>query len=121
MYFAYIFRLIIGSSRQIISNHTTSNCGKKIDYLEHVVAAITFDCSKRGQVEFFLTSAQGTTSKLLTKRRGDNNAVTSFTWKFMSVHYWGESPNGTWSLKMRVTDVASAGFITVLLINMATC
>nr|XP_022295038.1 furin-like protease kpc-1 [Crassostrea virginica] len=104
-------RLIIGSSRQIISNLTTSKCDKQIDYLEHVVAEITFDCSKRGQVEFFLTSAQGTTSKLLTKRRGDNNAVTSFTWKFMSVHYWGESPTGMWSLKMRVTDVASAGIL----------
>lgn len=96
-------------SREIVSNIATASCGNKIERLEHVEAQITFDCIRRGEVELFLTSAQGTQSKLLTKRRKDISSATSFSWKFMSVHYWGENPSGTWSLKMRVKDSAVAG------------
>lgn len=104
--------LTIGVSREIVSNIATASCGNKIERLEHVEAHITFDCIRRGEVELFLTSAQGTQSKLLTKRRKDISSATSFSWKFMSVHYWGENPSGTWSLKMRVKDSAVAGSLT---------
>lgn len=103
------FSLTIGASREVVSNISTTSCGDKIERLEHVEAHITFECTRRGEVELFLTSAQGTQSKLLTKRRKDISSATSFSWKFMSVHYWGENPSGTWSLKMRVKDSSLAG------------
>lgn len=103
------FSLTIGASREVVSNINTTLCGDKIERLEHVEAHITFECTRRGEVELFLTSAQGTQSKLLTKRRKDISSATSFSWKFMSVHYWGETPSGIWSLKMRVKDASLAG------------
>ena len=96
-----------------MSNVTALDCAKKIDRLEHVVAEITFECSQRGEVEFILTSAQGTTSTLLTKRKRDTHAVSSFSWRFMSVHYWGESPSGLWTLKMRIRDESFTGYIFI--------
>lgn len=104
--------LTIGASREVVSNINTTSCGDKIERLEHVEAHITFECTRRGEVELFLTSAQGTQSKLLTKRPKDNSSATSFSWKFMSVHYWGENPSGTWSLKMRVKDLSFTGSLT---------
>nr|XP_034331639.1 furin-like isoform X2 [Crassostrea gigas] len=104
--------LTIGASREVVSNINTTLCGDKIERLEHVEAHITFECTRRGEVELFLTSAQGTQSKLLTKRRKDISSATSFSWKFMSVHYWGETPSGIWSLKMRVKDASLAGILT---------
>lgn len=101
--------LTIGGSREVNSNITTILCGNKIDRLEHVVAHITFDCTRRGEVELLMTSPQGTQSKLLTKRRHDISSVRSFSWKFMSLHYWGENPSGTWSLKMSVKDKTFTG------------
>lgn len=103
------FSLTIGASREVVSNINTTSCGDKIERLEHVEAHITFECTRRGEVELFLTSAQGTKSKLLTKRQKDNSSATSFSWKFMSVHYWGENPSGTWSLKMRVKESSFTG------------
>lgn len=106
------FSLTIGASREVVSNINTTSCGDKIERLEHVEAHITFECTRRGEVELFLTSAQGTKSKLLTKRQKDNSSATSFSWKFMSVHYWGENPSGTWSLKMRVKESSFTGSLT---------
>lgn len=103
------FSLTISGSREVNSNITTILCGNKIDRLEHVVAHITFDCTRRGEVELLMTSPQGTQSKLLTKRRHDISSVRSFSWKFMSLHYWGENPSGTWSLKMSVKDTTFTG------------
>lgn len=103
------FSLTIGSSREVNSSIKAIMCENKIDRLEHVVAHITFDCTRRGEVEFLLTSSQGTQSKLLTKRRHDISPVRSFSWKFMSLHYWGENPSGTWSLKMSVKDATFTG------------
>lgn len=103
------FSLTIGGSREVNSKITTIVCGNKIDRLEHVVAYITFDCTRRGEVELLLTSSQGTQSKLLTKRRHDISPVRSFSWKFMSLHYWGENPSGTWSLKMSVKNATFTG------------
>lgn len=110
MFVILCFSLAIGGSREVNSNITTIVCGNKIDRLEHVVAHITFDCTRRGEVEFVLTSSQGTQSKLLTKRRHDVTPVRSFSWKFMSLHYWGENPSsGIWSLKMIVKNATFTG------------
>ncbi|XP_060561585.1 furin-like protease kpc-1 isoform X2 [Ruditapes philippinarum] len=72
-----------------------SNC--YIKYLEHLEVFIKYNTSYRGDVEFYLISPMGTESLLLPRRVYDN--VTEYTTSiFMSVHNWGEDPNGEWAL-----------------------
>ena len=55
--------------------------------------------TKRGDIKIELTSPQGTTSVLLPYRENDFvNKEGYDSWPFMTVHHWGESPVGTWTL-----------------------
>ena len=55
---------------------------------------------RRGDIEIELTSPSGTRSVLLPYRDYDFvNEEGYDNWPFMSVHFWGENPNGTWTLK----------------------
>ena len=47
-----------------------------------------------------LTSPSGTRSTLLFPRSRDNKDTTFDEWPFLSVHFWGESPVGTWTLEV---------------------
>ncbi|XP_053375875.1 furin-like isoform X2 [Mercenaria mercenaria] len=70
-----------------------------IKYLEHVQVHLEFSSSYRGDVEFLLVSPMGTKSLIYPTRPFDN--YTYLTWGiFMSVHSWGEDPNGDWELIM---------------------
>ena len=78
-----------------------------IKHLEHVVFRMTlsFDNSsaqgRRGDIQVELTSPHGTTSVLLPFRRNDDDHDEGFpNWPFMSVHFWGENPNGIWTLNI---------------------
>ncbi|XP_053375876.1 furin-1-like [Mercenaria mercenaria] len=74
-----------------------SNCF--IQYLEHVQIYIHYKSVFRGYVELYLFSPMGTGSKILSARPYDN--TTYFTaFKFMSLHNWGEDPNGEWKLTL---------------------
>ena len=74
---------------------------------------ITFTYSRyRGATYIYLVSPSGTESRLLTYRYDD--AITfsssgSKSWTFMSVHFWRESPVGTWKLKFKSHNGASVG------------
>ncbi|BHF57643.1 hypothetical protein SprV_0100058600 [Sparganum proliferum] len=59
---------------------------------------VTLTSDRRGEVELWLTSPMGTVSKLLSKRPFDLDVAGFHAWPFMSVHYWGELANGTWTL-----------------------
>lgn len=73
----------------------------QINYLEHVELIATIEYPTRGDLELFLTSPMGTTSNILTYRPRDK-AMMGFTdWTFMSVHFWGEQPQGSWTLRVR--------------------
>ena len=55
---------------------------------------------RRGDVELTLTSPSGTRSTLLPFRDFDFvNDEGYDDWPFMSVHFWGETPVGTWTLR----------------------
>lgn len=57
-----------------------------------------------------LTSPQGTTSRLLSRRPADDSAYGLDKWPFMSVQFWGENPQGKWTVKImdvRVKNVVS--------------
>lgn len=62
----------------------------------------TFGHTRHPVSSFPLT---GTISQLLTARPLDTSDAGFSNWKFMSVHFWGENPVGTW--KMHVVDRVS--------------
>lgn len=70
-------------------------------YLEHVQAVVTLSASRRGEVEIYLTSPQGTRSTLLARRLRDTATEGFNNWAFMTTHNWGESATGTWRLEVR--------------------
>ncbi|VDI05583.1 furin [Mytilus galloprovincialis] len=78
-----------------------------INYLEHVEVILTFSYTRyRGGTQLYLISPAGTKSNLLHHRKEDaedNPSAGSLTWTFMSVHFWGETPIGNWTLQMSST------------------
>ena len=55
---------------------------------------------RRGDIQIELTSPSNTTSTLLPYRDYDFiNEEGYDNWPFMSVHFWGENPVGTWTLQ----------------------
>lgn len=72
---------------------------------------------RRGDIKIELTAPSGTKSVLLPYRNYDFiNEYGYDNWPFMSVHFWGENPIGTWSLK--TTYKSSSGYITLSNIKM---
>ena len=79
---------------------------------EELVAWLTDQHPRRGDVEIELTSPQNTTSTLLPYREFDFvNAEGYKNWPFMTVHSWGENPNGVWTL--RITYKSASGYVHV--------
>ena len=57
--------------------------------------------TRRGDIQIELTSPQGMKSVLLPYRNYDFVNENGYEdWPFMTVHHWGESPIGTWTLKV---------------------
>ncbi|XP_074599820.1 proprotein convertase subtilisin/kexin type 4-like isoform X3 [Brevipalpus obovatus] len=71
-----------------------------VRYLEHVQANVTLTATRRGDIHIYLTSPAKTRSNLLAQRPMDNSRAGFNHWPFMSVHTWGENPNGEWSLEI---------------------
>ena len=67
---------------------------------------------KRGDIKVELESPSGTKSTLLPYRKYDFiNAEGYLSWAFMSVHYWGEDPIGTWTVY--VDYQSSSGYVSI--------
>ena len=65
---------------------------------------------RRGDIKIELMSPQGTNSVLLPYRNYDFvNDEGYDNWPFMSVHFWGENPVGTWTLK--ITYKSGSGYV----------
>jgi proprotein convertase subtilisin/kexin type 4, furin, putative (fragment) len=71
-----------------------------VRYLEHVQAKVTLSAARRGDIHIYLTSPLGTKSTLLAQRPMDNSRSGFQNWPFMTVHSWGENPNGEWKLEV---------------------
>ena len=68
--------------------------------------------ARRGDIKIELTSPQGTKSVLLPYRNYDFvNEEGYDNWPFMSVHFWGENPVGTWTLKIIYTS--GSGYVSM--------
>ena len=90
----------------------------RVVYLEHVQAVVTLAASRRGEVEVFLTSPQGTRSTLLARRIRDASTEGFNAWAFMTTHCWGEIATGTWRLEVR--NGASACKLPIIRCCLAT-
>uniref|UniRef100_A0A7N8WU09 Proprotein convertase subtilisin/kexin type 6 n=1 Tax=Mastacembelus armatus TaxID=205130 RepID=A0A7N8WU09_9TELE len=86
------------------SSITTSGCSEQpeqhVDYLEHVVVKVLIGHPRRGDLEINLISPSGTRSQLLAKRLFDSSKEGFRNWEFMTVHFWGERAEGTWTLEI---------------------
>ena len=72
---------------------------------------------RRGDIKIELTSPSGTKSILLPYRNYDFvNEEGYDSWPFMSVHFWGENPSGTWRLK--ITYKSGSGYVRMTGVRM---
>lgn len=75
------------------------------------------DHPRRGDIKIELTAPSGTKSVLLPYRNYDFiNELGYDDWPFMSVHFWGENPLGTWRLK--TTYKSNSGHLSLSNIKM---
>lgn len=80
-----------------ISRSFTINTNGK---LEDVLVTLNITHTWRGDLEAYITSPSGYTSRLMTRDGGDDG--DNINWTFQTVAFWGEEVNGTWTV--RVTD-----------------
>lgn len=71
---------------------------------------ISLSATNRGDIQIHLTSPAGTRSTLLARRPLDNSHNGFHSWPFMSVHFWGESPFGIWSIEVENEGRASGNY-----------
>ena len=70
-------------------------------FAEHVQVKVSLTYSRRGDLQLDLMSPSGTSSTLLPRRKDDYQPGKLDAWHFLSVFYWGERPNGTWTLNVQ--------------------
>lgn len=87
----------------IVSMSTTACAGtdNAVNYLEHVQARISLKFQPRGNLRITLISPSDTASHLLMPRPRDTDEDTFDKWPFMTVHFWGEKPQGNWKIIIR--------------------
>ncbi|XP_002160973.1 PC3-like endoprotease variant B isoform X1 [Hydra vulgaris] len=85
---------------------------KEITKLEHVTLTVSFQHRRRGDVSIDLFSPMGTRNEMLSTRRYDDSDKGLHDWTFMTVHNWGESPKGIWTLNVtdNILALTSKGF-----------
>ncbi|XP_077988811.1 neuroendocrine convertase 1-like isoform X2 [Glandiceps talaboti] len=69
-----------------------------VKYLEHVKMIVSIIHPCRGQIQMYMESPSGTKTMLLSQRSEDKSGEGFKNWAFMSVHTWGENPEGDWTL-----------------------
>lgn len=75
--------------------------------LEELRVAIKATHPRRGDLEAFLTSPSGTTSRLFIRSASDFES--DLDWTFTSNAFWGEIPAGTWTLRILDTQEGEEG------------
>lgn len=76
-------------------------------FLEHVEVTVDIEHERRGDLELVLISPSGVEARL-AEFHNDNNPDYA-NWTFMSVATWGESGEGTWSLRVRDLQAGNTG------------
>ena len=79
---------------------------------EHVTLEADIFHGDRGQLEIELVSPSGMSSKLITNHNDPGDHYLQ--WPFMTVHHWGENPNGQWRAIVRDRVPGSTGMVNNL-------
>lgn len=74
------------------------NSVNEVRFAEHVQCKVSLRFFPRGNLRLDLTSPLGTTSTLLFERPRDVVSSNFDDWPFLSVHFWGEKVDGTWTM-----------------------
>merc|ERR1712012_1186501 len=94
---------LAGRDRAELRQNVTCDNIRVMEHV-HVTIDISHSNTRRGLFSIELESPSGTESQLLALRPLDNS-ISGFsnfrTWPLMSTHYWGERPQGRWSLEVR--------------------
>lgn len=88
----------------IINSDACSNTSNHVKYLEHVELDVNLTCNNISEIRLSLVSPLGTKIGLLTKltiSKTERVKYENFQWTFMSVHFWGEDPQGDWKLLLQ--------------------
>nr|XP_022910704.1 furin-like protease 2 [Onthophagus taurus] len=97
-------RQIDSSSKYTLTLHMDVSACKgtlnEVVFLEHVQCKISLRFFPRGNLKIMLTSPMGTTSTLLFERPRDVVSSNFDDWPFLSVHFWGETAVGRWTLQI---------------------
>jgi subtilisin-like proprotein convertase family protein len=75
--------------------------------VEHATVTVDITHAERGTLEIELTSPSGMKSLLAAQRANDVEA--DLHWTFSTVHHWGESAAGTWTLRVRDMSIGTTG------------
>ncbi len=75
--------------------------------VESVMLAVDITHPRRGELEIELTSPSGAVSRLGTQRASDFAA--DLQWTFSSVHHWGESAVGVWTVAVKDRGAGNTG------------
>lgn len=78
-----------------------SSSSDRVESLEHTQVHVELDHIHRGSLSIFLYSPSGTPSEILSVRPADDSDE-GINFTFMTVHNWGENPEGEWTLS--ITD-----------------
>ncbi|XP_037800101.1 LOW QUALITY PROTEIN: proprotein convertase subtilisin/kexin type 4-like [Penaeus monodon] len=89
--------------------------------VEHVVANITLSHKQRGMLRIYIVSPSGTTSQVLTHRLQDESTSGFTHWPFMSVHFWGENPQGLWTVAIKDDSGRKGSLRKVDFVVFGTC
>ncbi|XP_059159938.1 neuroendocrine convertase 1-like isoform X2 [Physella acuta] len=74
----------------------------EVNWLEHIQVVFDVDHENRGRIYADLESPMGTKTTLFYERSYDTSKKGFKQWPLMSVHTWGERPQGKW--RFRVAD-----------------
>ncbi|KAI0987197.1 hypothetical protein GJ496_004679 [Pomphorhynchus laevis] len=90
-------RIVSGGS--FSANIAVSSC-PLVEALEHVIVYLTMSYPYRGDIRVVIESPSGTSSNVLEFRPLDNSKKGIHHFPFMTTHCWGESPIGTWKVRV---------------------
>ncbi|MFT5105082.1 MAG: subtilisin-like proprotein convertase family protein [Pseudoalteromonas tetraodonis] len=75
--------------------------------VEDVLVKLEVTHTLRGDVEAFIVSPSGTSSRLCIRERLD--LANNIDWTFLSNAFWGENPQGTWTITLRDNFLLDTG------------
>ncbi|KAK7602716.1 hypothetical protein V9T40_006690 [Parthenolecanium corni] len=84
--------------RMKVSTNGCKNLPSEVNYIEHVQLLVSVEYPRRGAIQILLISPSGTQTLLMDVRWFDKSKLGLRLWVVDTVHLWGESPEGLWSI-----------------------